>query len=221
MLILVVGSGGCGKAGNTSSLSMSSYPHQNGYQWEYKTTLTIGASDISTYTIKQYFNGETTLSNGLVVQNLCSSYDATSSVGITAIKIIKSFASPSSTWLYYVSGAGVYSYGTTTYPTTEATCLFPLPLDVGDIWTIAGVTYEVIKEEDITVPAGNFRTLKVAASSSGTGQYDYKWYADGIGLVKSSFNFLTLSSTVEGGRIILSTIEVEGCFVEELVRKNF
>jgi len=225
MLILVVGSGGCGKAGNTSSLSMSSYPHQNGNQWECKTTLTVGNSVNSTSIMKRYFDGETTLSNGLVAQNLCTSYE-TSSAGVMAIKRIKLFASPSSTSLYCVTGTGVYNYGTITYPTTEAAYLLPLPLDVGDIWTIVeNLTCEVIGEEEITVPAGTFRTLKVEVNifgSSGADQSDYyEWYADGVGLVKSSFSFLTLSSTIEGGRVILSTIEVESSLVEELVSKNF
>ena len=77
------------------------------------------------------------------------------------------------------------------------------PLVAGQKWEWSGKdptqverheTYRVVGLEDITVPAGKFRAMKVVSEiSSGPGRMTKTyWYAEGVGLVKT---------TTEGGQI--------------------
>jgi hypothetical protein len=79
----------------------------------------------------------------------------------------------------------------------------PNPLVVGRKWEWTGKdptqvehheSSQVVGVETVTVPAGKFRAMKVVTSisSGGTPMTRTSWYADGVGLVKT---------TTEGGQI--------------------
>jgi len=79
----------------------------------------------------------------------------------------------------------------------------PSPLVAGQKWEWSGKdpaqverheAYRVVGLENITVPAGKFRAMKVISeiSSGATPMTKTYWYADGVGLVKT---------TTEGGQI--------------------
>ena len=207
---------GCAQQEQTSVTSVpliiSNFPHEDGNQWESTFSVVYGTTEVSSRRITREFNGTTTLENGLIAQNLMVSWGAVSST-VSMSGASKTFAAPWSFSLYYVSANGVYDYGEPTNPTTEATMVIPLPLQVGDTWTISGRTHEAIAEEEVTVPAGTFNTIKVAIRSWGNSEPDeYEWYAEGVGLVKSYTWFVAAD---------INNDPVEGSFNEELVSKNF
>jgi hypothetical protein len=79
----------------------------------------------------------------------------------------------------------------------------PNPLAVGQEWKWTGKdptqvehqeTSRVVAVEEVTVPAGKFRAMKVVTEITGGGAAKTRtnWYADGVGLVKSA---------TEGGQI--------------------
>ena len=194
----IVGLVGCGVTGTSSTSGY--FPHQDGYQWVYKGTFLIGTTESSVLKKTMSFNGATTLPSGLTVQNTIISEE----VGAFAIK---AFDTPDS--YYYVNENGVYTYGSSAYPTTEAMLIIPLPLEVGKTWNRGkDFVCEAVTLEEITVPAGTFMAIKVQVGDSSF----HEWYVDKVGLVKIFIDNVTFyTSTGEG---------VVGVF-EELVSKNF
>jgi hypothetical protein len=64
--------------------------------------------------------------------------------------------------------------------------LFKTPAKVGTKWDAGGdspVSYEIVKEEDIEVPAGKYKALRVEATYEGKVQ-TVLWFAPSVGLVK-------------------------------------
>jgi len=208
---------GCAQQGTEvlTAQTQTYFPHEDGYLWEYRYSIISGETDtIASATKVFYFDGNTTLSNGLVVQNFMLSTEALS-LAVSAADTLKMFEiSPGLSSYYYVSENGVYCYGTPVNPTTEAELIIPLPLQVGDVWTSFGSTYEAIGTEEVTVPAGTFTTIKIYDSKDDL----YKWYADGVGLVKLSLCF-SIPLINEDGTI--SVTEPEYHYIGELVNKNF
>lgn len=209
---------GCGQVINPKS-SISSFPHQDGYRWEYKYTMTIGTSEVGSLKYIRYFNGTTTLSNGLTVQNFYITTEAMTQ-GINTLNLVKTLGLPLSSSKSYldITETGVYDYTSAGKPTTEASLILPLPLEVGKVWH-SGIeefilTYEAIAEEEIAVPAGTFRTVKVNKKSIlfGESDYSYLWYAEGVGMVKS---YTRISDVYWEGSSEVVTM------TEELVGKNF
>lgn len=204
-LILLTGFGmlGCGQTENLTALSITNFAHENGYQWKHKYTVTEGTLETNTFNIIRCFDGETTLSNGIIAQNFIVS-NVVNSTGSTADGIVRAFELPFTSSFYYVCETGVYSYGFVTRPTTEATLILPLPLQIGKEWISSDGTFRAIGEEEITVPAGTFKTIKVAFTFYGHSEpYTYEWYADEVGLIKSY------------------TLFGAGAIIEELLSKNF
>ena len=73
----------------------------------------------------------------------------------------------------------------------------PIPLKIGQKWQWSGKdptqvefheSSRVVGPETVTVPAGKFRAMKVVTEISGNSAVKTRtnWYADGVGLVKSS-----------------------------------
>lgn len=78
---------------------------------------------------------------------------------------------------------------------TEPYCVLQLPLKPGVAWTAeanrGGVTptkyhYKAVKEEDVEVPAGNFKAFRIEVEyeSAGATQRSTIWYAERVGVVK-------------------------------------
>jgi hypothetical protein len=95
-----------------------------------------------------------------------------------------------------------------------------MPLEVGSTWTASttiynnwagdppGQLYElvmtVIAEEDVTVPLGAYRALKVEAVEQPAGSSDTitSWFSDGIGIVKLKPSpYLSFNLTAWSGRV--------------------
>jgi len=202
---------GCGKVIDTSSNSLNNIPHVNGYSWDYTCKFIVGTSEASTFTKKRYFDGTINLANGLTAQIFKVTDEvASSSIPETILKCIRA----SSTMCYYQDQSGIYDYGNPQSPNSAASLILLLPLNTGKRWEI-GTTYkltcEAVSAENITVPAGTFKTIKVLVGDP-TDEY-YEWYADGVGLVKISVKIMVLDPN---GRFAN-----EGYYVEELAGKNF
>lgn len=195
----IVGLVGCGVTGTSSTSNY--YPHQDGYQWVYKSTFVIGTTESSVIKKTVSFSGTTILSGGLTVQNMTVSEE----VGAFAVKALAAAAS-----YYYVNENGVYTYGNSLSPTTEGTLVIPLPLEVGKKWSREGsFSCEAVAVEDVAVPAGTFRAIKVQVGDSSF----CEWYADKVGRVKSFVDNITFYN--------LSGEVMVGSYSEELVSKNF
>ncbi len=207
--IIAVGVIGCGESVKTST---DFIPHVDGYRWEYKCYFLVGTSETSVFKRIRYLDGTTTLPNGLSVQNFIVTDEVNA-------QTTKAFGIPISTPGYYcyIDDTGVYRYGMLNHPTTEATLILPLPLEVGKIWQRGSIlTYEAIATEEVSVPAGTFNTVKVNLKGSGTTESEwYEWYAGGVGMVKISMDVFV--TTIEGDRIIPEP----GYYIEELLGKNF
>jgi hypothetical protein len=189
---------GCGQTQSASSPNY--FPHENSYRWEYKSKLYVGTIENFSINETDYINGTTTLPSGLTVINF----------------IISDEASSPNTFYYYVDDTGVYRYGNAAHPTTEAYQILAFPLEVGKVWTRGGsepMTCTAISIEDVTVPAGTFRAMKVMVGDSSY----YEWYTDGVGLVKTLVNLVVATYEAGTGRIITA----EGVYNEELTSKNF
>jgi hypothetical protein len=187
---------GCGQTGSTPAPNY--FPHENGYRWVYKTQLNIGT--VESWRLDQtcHVGGTSQLTGGLTVINFVMSVEASSPI----------------TYYYYTDATGVYNYGNSSHPTTEADQILAFPLEAGKVWTRNAsepLLSEAIGIEDVTVPAGTFRAMKVTI---GNGDF-YEWYADGVGLVKTLINLVV--TTLEAGKVIVA----EGTFVRELKSKNF
>jgi hypothetical protein len=119
---------------------------------------------------------------------------------------------------YYVSSSGVYDYGFVNHLTTEASTIIPLPLEVGSAWQRDQYfSCEAITAEDITVPAGTFKTIKVVLITGFTDEEYYEWWADGVGVVKTFTKILNIPIIDITG----SATYLDYVVTEELVSKNF
>lgn len=205
---------GCGQGVETS---ISFLPHADGYSWEYRGSLYVGT--VENYAVRRirYFDGTTTLSNDLIVQNFITSDEVITG----SLSLLNTFAVPLpyDVTYCYINGTGVYDFGKPGSPTTEANLFLPLPLEIGKTWVREGVTdtfsCEVIGTETVSVSAGTFDAFKVGLSLSGTLEpIKYEWYADGVGMVKLSIEDITIYS--QTGEVIGT-----GTYIEELVSKNF
>ena len=61
-----------------------------------------------------------------------------------------------------------------------------LPAKVGTEWQEAGQTFTIAKEEEIEVPAGKFKAIRIDSSTTGAPVMTHFWYALGVGLLKVS-----------------------------------
>lgn len=64
------------------------------------------------------------------------------------------------------------------------TCLLKLPAKPGDTWTDKVVNYTVVGEEEVEVPAGKFKAIRLRGGYDNSDAVLNKWYAQGVGLVK-------------------------------------
>lgn len=227
IFVTEVGIVGCGKAVN-SPVKLSYFPHEDGYRWEYRCRFVAGPSESSSFKRIRYFDGTTILPSGLTVQNFIVT-DEVAAHAAKAFSKINTFglllSSPKN--YCYIDGTGVYSFGSSSYPATEAKLILPLPLEVGKVWQrgsgIFNLICEAVGEEEIAVPAGTYNAVKVnVRESSTTEPLYYEWYADGIGMVKFSYSYLTTTSTLDSeGRVVPVTSEDQGYYIEELLSKIF
>ena len=180
-----------------SQPSANYFPRENGYRWVYQNSfLTSGEVEITSETETVVVNGTTLLPGGLTAINFVSSSEWNGT----------------STDHYYVDGTGAYRYGTAAHPTTEAMQILAFPLETGKMWVREGLGIcEAVGVEEVVVPAGTFRAMKVMVGGSDF----YEWYADGVGLVKVQLSLLI--ATLEAGRFI----PAEGFYVVQLTSKNF
>jgi hypothetical protein len=82
-------------------------------------------------------------------------------------------------------------------------CILKLPVKKGEKWedkisapTNAGVgtiTYTAVGEEEVEVPAGKFKAIRVDSVTGGEGVAETEWFALGIGVVKRSGDGFTYS----------------------------
>src|SRR3989339_902018 len=188
VFVVAIGVFGCAQQGTevANVQAQSYFPHEDGYSWEYHSSWIFdGTREAYSDTKTRYFDGTTTLANGLVVQNFMVSGEAIT-LPATAADTLKAFAILEGSLCYYISETGVYTYGSVKNPTTEAELIIPLPLKVGDFWAGSYAIYEVICTEEVTVPAGTFSAIKIGMTFLDTNEPNaFDWYAPGVGLVKS------------------------------------
>jgi hypothetical protein len=63
--------------------------------------------------------------------------------------------------------------------------LFKQPAKAGTKWEVGEVTYTVIGEEDVEVPAGKYKAVKVDVASGGD-VHTSLWFAPTVGLIKQT-----------------------------------
>jgi len=115
-------------------------------------------------------------------------------------KILKVFSKPEGWVLFHKESYPEHEGLEATYEPPKQ--YLPNPLVVGQKWEWTGkdptqVEYResnrVVATENVTVPAGKFRAMKIVSEIVGTAPMTRtSWYAEGVGLVKS---------TTEGGQI--------------------
>lgn len=194
----LVGLIGCSQT--ASQPAANYFPHENGYQWGYKNSIYVGTVEISSLNETRYIDGTTRLSSGLTVINFIMSDEASSPT----------------TFYYYIDETGVYKYGSAAHPTTEADQILAFPLETGKEWVrgrSGPQTCVAVGIEDIMVPAGAFKAMKVMVGDSDF----YEWYAEGVGLVKTLVNLIVATFEAGTGRMITA----EGAYIGELTSKNF
>lgn len=163
------------------------FPNTNGYAWHYQ--------------VYSYFSPES--------YPIAMIFDGTTTVGSLTVQIQREEYYPPATYLtiealVMVDDNTVSTYGTISFPTTEAFVLLNFPLTIGKTWLFTG-THEatVMTRESVTVPAGTFSDcLKVRYIPSNRQTTDY-WYARDVGLIKGL------------------TVHVDGTTTIELTSKNF
>jgi len=231
-LILVIGIAGCEEVQRPSA-ELNYFPHEDGYRWEYQCSSAYGISESSSFKRIRYFDGTATLPNSFIVQNFVCTEEALSQSAMV-FGTVKLFGLPisrlGSTYLF-IDETGVYSYGNPYNPTTEAGLILPLPLSIGKVWKRGHaesiLTCEAFAAEEVTVPAGTYNTVKIRLKiGTAESDYWYEWYADGVGMVKSSAELLTQAVTLEEVNGELRIIPITGesvvwYFTEELLSKNF
>jgi hypothetical protein len=207
---------GCGRSSSTAAATVTSIPHSDGNQWVYRNSMSIGTSEFAQKNIN-YFNGTTVLPNGLRAHNYCLSVE---SYAATAMKHTTPKAMticlPDNICLL-VNDSGVYCYGSINSPTTEGSQILPLPLAVGNKWQRDRDFYcEAIAAEDVTVPAGTFKAIKVVLTNSTSDEVYYEWWADGVGRVKM-YEYIPDLFFVNNG----NSNQILYVGTQELLSKNF
>jgi hypothetical protein len=90
---------------------------------------------------------------------------------------------PAKTILIAVSETGISRVVEGDQVQTEPELLLKLPAKVGTTWEASGTKHEVMAEENVTVPAGEYNAAKVAMITSPTDTTTL-WFAPGVGLVR-------------------------------------
>jgi hypothetical protein len=103
---------------------------------------------------------------------------------------------PRRTMRYRATDAGVFWIGRDGKDFEKPECCLKLPAREGDVWESAvgdrpslSVSNTTGKEEEVEVPAGKFRTVRIDSvlKAKGFTLDSSDWYARGVGLVKSTF----------------------------------
>jgi hypothetical protein len=121
---------------------------------------------------------------------------------------------PGLTMTFEVSARGVSRVPASSAAATNPTQILRLPMKEGESWThelqppagaalpagfvLPKTTYTVVKEEEVVVPAGKFKAIRVEMESSQNGERrsgTTNWYAPGVGLVKTVLNSGTIERT--------------------------
>ncbi len=207
-VLVLIGVLGCGQSVQQQT-PVNYFPHNDGYSWEYAYVFTYGTVEV-TMVKTRYFDGTATLPGEETVQRLISSEE------VIGINHINSSSIMDSCGYYLVDDSGVYYYGTSSNPITEADLILPFPLEIGTSWQRDGVTFEVLGVETVSVPAGSFDAFKIGYVGEDDAEF-YEWYADGVGLVKYYFGGVGTIVDTDGG----SSRLVSFVITHELAEKNF
>lgn len=185
-VILIIG---CGLFG-----SEDYFPVKVGNIWNYIGYVTSGADTTS----------KTILKNEITEKTTINSKDAFKQVGYvtvyTYLPIVDTSYDTSSVYLAETDDA-ILSYDSLTAVPDTA---LKLPLKKDKTWTqvYSGVTvtYTVLLQEDVTVPAKTYKKawkVEMSYSVGGTTYTMYYWYADGVGMIKNSYTSGTYKSWME------------------------
>ena len=176
---------GCSLLQQTSSGGGESYfPHAQGNTWRQSST--DGSSQIMTA------EGSTSIGS-TTVQLFRSTY-------------ISSSGSVSTSDAYYrIDSTGVYSHGSSSYPSSIGIPIFSFPLEVGKMWDVMvsgpySTKCTVLAKENVTVPAGTFDCYKIEGLSMyGTIEVyrSYIWLGNNAGIVKGTSNTSTIESVLQ------------------------
>lgn len=200
--VLVIGLIGCSTTTSTSTTTTTTvittttttvpggqqyFPHTDGNAWNYQRT---SSNTTETRTARVSFTGTAVVNsvkaNSVTAQLLRTEY-------------LNSSGAPTSTseTLVSVTSAGVFSYGNSTDPTTEASTMYAFPLTIGSTWSGIYATFEVLAIENVTVPAGTYSNcFKVRQYNSST-SYSDTWLAENVGIVKALGVNSTSTTTTE------------------------
>ena len=181
----------------------SYFPNVDGYSWTYNTSTTVTTSfngsltniSISQGTLKNYFNGTTSIEGVGTVQKFISYQMDFEPI----------------TQLINVSASTVESYGTLSSITREASNFLLFPFNTGMSWiTTDNLQAIVLGEETVITPLGTFDCFKVKEPND-----FYIWLSKNVGIVKM-MQISTNAATSESFTITTTYISTA-----ELVEKNF
>jgi len=151
--------------------NIPNYPYNIGSKWVYSVYDSIMQRN---YTETVEITGTTQLNNG------------------TNVKVFKhtfSLNKDSATYLYLMENADTLTFLqdiSGNYNLTDRRYVYPII--VGNQWL--GVSnidnYNVVSDEQVTVPSGNFNTFKITRNLSVTNYYlwETEWYSPSIGMIK-------------------------------------
>lgn len=166
--VLVIGLAGCNvTTSGTTTGGREYFPNTDGYSWSYRTTST---STPDVYTTRMTFDG-------------------TAAVGSVVVQVARTeytLGTLTNTYESYlrVTDTGVFAYGSSSYPTTEASTLYAFPLEVGNSWTTIYSTCEVLARENVTTPLGTYNNCFKIRSQGSSSSYGDVWLAPNVGMVK-------------------------------------
>ena len=127
---------------------------------------------------------------------------------------------------------GVWTYGTSSAPSTTGLLMYDFPLSLNKSWTITG-SYEgtVIGQETVTTDAGTFNCYKIQLTNNAFADtynsitftdFTYiVWLGDGAGIVKWSFTGAGTGSYVFPDPIGTKTGTFSVSLAATLTSKNF
>jgi len=193
---------GCGQQVSTSQ-DEGYFPHGDGYSWTYIVISTTEIAGVDPYTTTTeetyYFDGTTIITNEIVAQNYCKQ------------------GSPYKVY-YLINDTGVYRFGDSLFPTTEAKIILSYPLNIGKKWEgLTGNTVEVTAYETVSVPLGTFYAYKISHDWGLNDEY-YEWYPNNIGEIKEYTKLNTMMTDPgDETRVIPATYET----TRVLKSKNF
>lgn len=111
--------------------------------------------------------------------------EAETTTGVTVFVNITTFTTNTDTGYLEKRDDDIYYYEFLS--DTSPYLILDYPLDDGKTWTSQELSYEVIGDEDVEVGAGSFKCKKVKQIyGAGWDMISYIWYADGVGMVKST-----------------------------------